>query len=192
MVRFLSLLEKKKFLASRKDYNSLALLKDKKAQMKIQQMAFMILAVFLFFVLVGLFFLAVEFRGLKEHARVLEEESAISSLKVISDMTELNYDSKDTLVLDEDKLRILSGTLEKNYESLWPVSSIKVHKIYPAGEIIKCPSLNCNYYEIYNSGQKNIKEYSTYVSVCKRIKEFGYIYDKCEIGKLSVGVKINE
>jgi len=189
---FFFFVEKKKFLASRKNYNSLAILKNNKAQMKIQQMAFMILAVFLFFILVGLFFLSIEFRGLRQKAMLLQEESAVSSLKVISDMAEINFDSSETLVLDEDKLRILLGDFGKYYETFWPVSSIKVYKIYPAGEIIKCPSLNCNYYEIYNSGQKNVKEYSTYVSICRKIKEFSYVYDKCEIGKLVVGVKTNE
>ena len=63
----LSFLEKKKFPRSRKNYNSLAPLRVR-AQMKIQQMAFMIMAVFFFFVLVGLFFLGIQFRGVGEMA----------------------------------------------------------------------------------------------------------------------------
>ncbi|MFA5061141.1 MAG: hypothetical protein WC494_02410 [Candidatus Pacearchaeota archaeon] len=162
----------------------------KSAQMKIQQMAFMILAVFLFFILVGLFFLSIELRGIKQKATILNEEVVISSLQVISDMTELSYDSKESLTLDEDKLRVLPTISE--YDSFWGVSSIKVYKIYPAREIIKCPAQNCNYYEIYDNGQKNVKEYSTFISICKKVKELGYVYDRCEIGKISVGVKIDE
>ena len=52
----------------------------KTAQMKIQQMAFMILAVFFFFVLVGLFFLGLEFRDIKKNSEQLKNEQAISSL----------------------------------------------------------------------------------------------------------------
>lgn len=163
---------------------------NKTAQMKIQQMAFMILAVFLFFIIVGLFFLSIELRSIRQEAMILNEEAAISSLQVISDMTEFSYDSGESLTLDEDKLRVLSTI--SGYDSFWGVSSIKVYKIYPAERIIKCPAQNCNYYEIYNNGQKNVKEYSTFVSICKKVKEFGYVYDRCEIGKIAVGVKINE
>jgi len=49
-----------------------------------------------------------------------------------------------------------------------------------------------NYYDIYNNGQANVKTFSTYISICKKTKESGSTYDRCEIGKLVVGVKLNE
>jgi len=74
----------------------------------------------------------------------------------------------------------------------WPVASVKVYLVYPAfDEVKKCPGFNCNYYEIYDSGQSNVKEYSSYVSICKNMKELGG-EPRCEIGKLVVGVKIHE
>ena len=164
-----------------------------KAQMKIQQMAFMIIAVFLFFILVGLFFLGIQFKNAKSGASQLQREQTISSLKVIADMPELNYKSGELMAVDEDKLKIMSGVPGSIYDSFWPVASVEVYKVYPAfDEIKRCPGLGCNYYEIYNSGQKNVKTYSTYISICKKMKKFGSIYDKCEIGKLVVGVRINE
>jgi len=167
----------------------LRLLECRKGQMKIQQMAFMIMAVFFFFLLVGLFFLNVSFRDVKKSAMRLHREEAISSLEVIADMPELNYDSRASASLDEDKLMIMSGKFGRTYEGFWPVASVKVYKVYPRfDKVIKCPKLNCNYFEVYNSGQKNVREYSTYVSICKRVSEKGYVYDKCGIGKLVVGV----
>jgi len=164
-----------------------------RAQMKIQQMAFMLMAVFLFFILVGLFFLNLQFRGIKKSAAQLQKEDAITSLETLADMPELNYNSQEEMTLDEDKLKILSGNLGKEYEDFWPVASIKVYKIYPAfDEVIKCPSPNCNYFEVYDNGQENTQEYSAYVSICKKVKEIGYVYDKCEAGKLVVGVIQNE
>ena len=149
----------------------------------------MILAVFFFFVLVGLFFLAIEFRDVKKGAEELRVEQTISSIKVIADMPELNYYGEN-LAVDEDKLIAMSGV---NYEGFWPVVSVKVYKVYPSFKnVIKCPGLNCNYFEIYNSGQKSTKEYSSFVSICRKVKEFGYVYDRCEIGKIVLGVKINE
>jgi len=186
----LSFLEKKKFPRSRKNFNSLASLKG---QMKIQQMAFMIVAVFFFFVLVGLFFLEIQFKDIKSGAAQLQKDQAISSLKVIADMPELNYNSRESMMIDEDKLKIISGNFGLDYDLFWPVASVGVYKVYPAfNEVKKCPGFGCNFYEIYNNEQKNVKTYSTYVSICKKMKEYGSVYDRCEVGKLVVGVKIYE
>lgn len=164
-----------------------------RGQMKIQQMAFMIVAVFFFFVLVGLFFLNIQLKDVRGGAAQLQKEQAISSLRVIADMPELNYDSSETMVIDEDKLRIMSGNFSYDYELFWPVASIGVYKVYPSFDtVIMCPGTDCNYYNIYDNGQTNVKTYSTYVSICKEVKESGSIYDKCEIGKLVVGMNINE
>ena len=168
-------------------------IKSREGQMKIQQMAFMIVAVFIFFILVGLFVLNWQFRGLKSGATELGRQQAISSLEIVSNMPELSCSSSKTLCIDQDKARIMSGQFGQNYSEFWPVASIKIYKVYPEfSSEIKCPALNCNYWEIYDNGQSNRQEYSTYVSLCERIKESGYVYDNCEIGKLVVGVEINE
>jgi len=162
----------------------------KNGQMKIQQMAVMIVAVFFFFILVGLFFLGVVFKDVKGSAGDLQREQAISSMSVIADISELNYDSSWSMSVDEDKLRIMSGDFGKNYDLFWPVASIGVYKVYPRfDEIKKCPGVGCNYYEIYDNGQSDVKTYSSYVSICERIRESGSTYDDCEIGKLVVGVR---
>ena len=214
-VETLSFLEKKKFPCaarrtpkslgqSRKNLDGSALLKDvetlsflsgknKLGQMKIQQMAFMLVAVFFFFILVGLFFLRVQFSDIQRDAAALSKDSAISSLEVIANMPELNCDSRKNLCLDVDKLKIMSGNFGENYNSLWPVASVRVYTVYPESSVvIKCPAVGCNYYEIWDNGQQNSKEFSTYVSVCEKIKESGYVYDNCEIAKLVVGVLIRD
>ena len=159
--------------------------------MKIMQMAFMIVAVFFFFVLVGLFFLGIKFNDLESSAARLERENAISSLSVIANMPELNYDSNEAFTLDDDKLRIMAGDTGGIYDELWPVASIGVYKLWPvATKLKKCPGVDCNYYELYNNGQSNKKTFSTYVSICERVKEMPN--GKCSIGKLEVGVKIRD
>lgn len=165
----------------------------KKADMQIQQMAFMIVAVFIFFGLVGIFFINIQIKKLGGNAASLQRDQAISSLQVIADMPELAFKSSETLVLDEDKLRVMSEDFGKNYESLWPVASIDVYKIYPKPEkFIKCPAQNCNHYKIYDNNQTSKQTYSTFVSICSKQKESGSFYERCEIGKLVVGVNINE
>jgi hypothetical protein len=153
---------------------------DLKGQLKIQQMAFMIIAVFIFFVLVGLVFLVWQFGGTKGSFEDLQKEQAISSLSVISDMPELSFDERKSFQLDEDKLIVMSSFSE-DYKDIWPVASVKAYTLDPFSS-----------YVIYDSGQTRVREYSTYVSICKRVKEFGSVYTKCEVGKLSVGVKLPE
>lgn len=166
---------------------------DKGGQMKIMQMTFMILGVFLFFILVGLFFLNIVFKDVRGSAEELAREQAISSIEIIAGMPELDYGSRYSMTVDEDKLRVLSGSIGEEYGELWPIASIEVYKVYPAFEsVVKCPAVDCNYYEVYNSGQKNVEKFSSYVSICKRSKEKGSAYDRCEIGKMVVGRIVRE
>jgi hypothetical protein len=167
---------------------------NKKADMQIQQMAFMIIAVFIFFGLVGLFFINIQVSKIGSNAASLQRDQAISSIQVIADMPELSFSAVETMTLDEDKIRIMSGEFGKDYELLWPVAYVGVRKIYPKPERpIKCPAENCNYYEIYNSSEQESYEIqSTFVSICSKRKEGKSIYNKCEIGKLDVGVNIYE
>ena len=154
------------------------------AQFQIQQMAFMIVAVVIFFVLIGLFFLTYQSQGLKESHAQLEKDKAISSLSVIANLPEI---SCGDLCLDIDKIEVLS---KEDYSGFWNVGSIKVYKIYPSfNSVVKCPAVNCNYWEVFDGAQGNIKEYSTYVSLCRKNSEEGSIYDFCEVGKIAVGVK---
>jgi len=161
-----------------------------RGQFKIQQMAFMIMAVFFFFILVGLFFVGWVFKDVESSAERLQEDQSISSMKVIADMTELNCDSREDFCLDEDKLKVMTNSnLSRIYADFWPVASVKVYRVYPAFDsVVECPGAGCNYYEIFDNGQRNTKEFSTYVSICKKLKESGYVYDRCDVGKLLVGV----
>ncbi len=164
-------------------------MKSRGGQMKIMQMAFMIVAVFFFFVLVGLFVLGIAFKDVAKSSEDLNRKQAISSLGVIASMSEFSFDSRESMTLDEDKLVIMTGDGGKGYENFFPVTSLKVYKVYPSFDReIKCPAIDCNYYDIYDSGQKDILTYSSFVSICKRVKNFGSVYDTCEIGKIVVGV----
>ncbi|MCK4997021.1 hypothetical protein KAS08_01840 [Candidatus Pacearchaeota archaeon] len=165
----------------------------KKAQMQIQQMSFMLIAVFIFFALVGMFFLRVQVGGIKGSAAQLQKEQAISSLQVIADMPELNFDCKESMTLDKDKLLIMSGDFGQDYDLFWPVASVEVFKAYPAFDSqIECPAPNCNYYNVYNNSQLNSKKFATFVSICSKERESGSVYTRCNIGKLVVGIINNE
>ena len=160
-------------------------------QMKIMQMSFMIVGVFIFFVLVGLFFFVIVFNDVRSEAEALAREETISSLGVIAAMPELNYDYREALSVDEDKLRVMLGEAGEDMAEFWPVASLEFYKIYPAfDDVIDCPAPDCNRYEILDSGQNSTEKFSSYVSICSRIKESGSVYDRCEVGKIVAGIKV--
>lgn len=162
---------------------------DRLGQMKIMQMSFMIIGVFLFFVLAGLFFLNISLKDVRGDASNLAREQAISSLSIIAAMPELNYDARASMTVDEDKLRVMSGGFGDKYAEFWPIASLEVYKVYPSfSSVVECPAPDCNYYEVYDSGQTNVEKFSSYVSICERVSEFGSTYDRCEIGKIVAGV----
>lgn len=156
--------------------------------MKIQQTIFMILGVFIFFILVGLFVLSIQFRGIQSNAQSLNEAEAINSLLAVTELTELSCASGTSSCLDGDKLEVMAK--RKNYANIWPFSSLEVYKIYPAfNKTTECPGVGCNHYTVFNSGQNSSEKVSAYVNLCyQRMKDTQVYYD-CEIAKVLVGVK---
>jgi hypothetical protein len=165
-----------------------------KAQMKIQQMAFMIIAVFIFFVMVGLFFLNYHVRTISYSYNEIQEQKAVSSLSAIANMPELNCEDSKENCIDLDKLKVISQ-FSQNYTSLWPVYSISVYRVAAEGDEIifgnevRCPATGCNVYHILES-EETTSTYSKFVNICsKQRRQDNRIYDQCEIGKLVVGIK---
>ena len=156
--------------------------------MKIQQMVFMIIAVFIFFILVGLFILNVQLRGLQGTAANLKEAESINALSVLTTMTELSCPSGSSFCLDGDKLEVMAK--RKDYSQLWPVASIEVYKIHPSfSKVVACPGVDCNYYKVFDNGQNKTQKVSTYVSLCYQRMKDQQQYEKCEIAKILIGIK---
>jgi hypothetical protein len=166
---------------------------SRRGQMKIQQMSFMIVAVFIFFVLVGLFFVNFQLREMKRGANEINRDQTLLSLEVIAQMPELSCGGSRVRCIDEDKLILMSGPFGEKYRDLWPVSSIKVYKIYPAfTHELACPAPHCNHYVLYDDGQVDRQEYATYINVCRTMRDGGQMYEDCEVAKLSLGVRLHE
>jgi hypothetical protein len=165
---------------------------NKKGQMKIQQMAFMLIAITLFFVLVGLFILSTSFSGLKKTAAELEEKEAHLLVSKIANSPEFScgsaYGGQKVNCVDLDKMVALMKNSE-TYKKFWNIKSLEVRKLYPVEEEIICDSQNyleCNVFKIYSTGSIS-GDKSSFVTLCR--KEFlnGQSYDKCEIGKIFIG-----
>lgn len=164
----------------------------KKAQLKIQQMAFMLLAVTLFFVLVGIFVLTFKFAGLKDTATGLEEENAIKLVAKLANSPEFScgesFGSTRINCIDADKAMALKENAEK-YSKFWGVSNIEIRRIYPDtnSEII-CDQSNYPNCNIIRIKQEDVSgfEVSNFVSLCRKDVFEEIIYDRCEIGKIII------
>ena len=164
-----------------------------KGQMKIQQMAFMLMAVTLLFVLVGLFVLTFSFSGLKESAAALEEKNALLLVTKLANSPEFScgnsFGPGRINCIDGDKMMILrdnSGT----YSGFWgnDISNIEVRKIVSDSEVLcnKGNYPNCNVIRLY-SGELTGTAVSNFVSLCrKEVDSETGVYDECEIARVFV------
>ncbi len=163
----------------------------KKAQLKIQQMAFMLIAVTLFFVLIGMFVLVMKFSGLKEEASMLEEENAMLLATKIANSPEFScgnvFGTTKIACVDTDKIIVLRENMAK-YSDFWGVSNIEVRKIYPKSDEIVCNLgnyPNCNVIRLHSQEIKGTPM-SNFVLLCRKDVYEGESYDKCELGKIII------
>jgi len=162
------------------------------AQMKIMEMSFMILALFLFFVMVGLFFLASATSNLKDEANLLYRQGTINTLIALSGTPE--FTCGESNCVDLDKMIVLGGMVERgDYRNFWNVGSLKVMRVYPyfSGEK-ECSGNNyengCNFISIKEKGATDNEVLDwTFVSICRKETKDGFVYDKCEIGRIVAG-----
>ena len=159
-----------------------------KGQLKIQEMAFMLMAVVILFVIVGLFFIVIQYKGLYKEAGQAEKEKAISTIAHLADTAEFNCG--EPLCVDTDKLMVIKE--RPAYNGFWPVASLSIAKIFPKQDAAECSEKNypnCTFFKVYDSRKENIETFSTFVSLCRKETKNSYWYDKCELGKIVAGIE---
>ena len=164
-----------------------------KGQMKIQQMAFMLLAVTLFFILAGMFLLITQLSNFKRIATRQEAENTENLVIALSNSPEFScqgaFDNSGTSCIDLDKVMALKGNIER-YEKYWGknIENIEIRKIYPVESTVLCTMQNypnCNTLRLYNSEVRGTY-YTNYVATCRKASEEGNIYDRCELAHLMI------
>jgi len=185
--------------------------KNCKGQMKIQQTSFMLVAITVFFVLVGLFVLIFRYSGIKDSASLLEEDNARLLVTKLANSPEFScgnaFGTAKVDCIDADKVMALKRN-SGIYEGFWGVSNIEIRRIYPKSEEnIECTLDNypdCNIITI-KEGELTGYTVSNFVALCR--KEYNaeeevevscsscypattsypeIKYDKCEIAKLII------
>lgn len=168
--------------------------KNKKAQVKVQQMAFMLIGLTIFFVLVGLFVLSFVFSGIKQSKAALDEEQATLLAQKLANSPEFScegaFGTQKTDCVDLDKVWALKDHIS-DYSNFWGVQGIEILKLYPKSKNSECAAANypdCNHLTVLGSKSLGVDK-STFVSICRKDTFGGRIYNKCEIGKLIVRYK---
>lgn len=157
--------------------------------MKIQQMAFMLVAVFIFFMLAGLFFLMIQSQEWEREANLLEKNKATELARFLAESAEF---SCGAYCIDADRAMMIKKRAA--YSDFWGVKSIEIRTIYPKNEKeILCTESsypNCNLIKIIEDKENSEKTASSPVALCKRTMEKNYVYYKCEIARLIIGYDV--
>ncbi len=165
--------------------------KRKSGQMKINQMSFLLIAVFLFLALAGMFFLFLRMSVLKNSASDLEEENAILLVAKFSNTPEFScgnsFGSNRGNCIDLDKVMVLKNNINK-YQNFWGIKNIEIRRIYPKNSNIQCTSENypnCDTIILLDGSVE--QNTGTFVALCRKEKIGQEIQNKCEIGKIYIG-----
>ena len=146
-----------------------------KGQIKIQETAFVLLAIAVLAVLLFIFYSRFQISNIQTAVQAVNQETAKSMLERIAAMPELRCSGiagENALCIDKDKASILSKAT--GYEKFWQnVAKIELVQIYPESPRIT----------IY-SGKAGNSTYSTFVNLCSQKAEVW----SCAIGKVLISV----
>jgi hypothetical protein len=167
---------------------------NKRGQIKIQQMVFMILGLTVFFVIAGLFVLSLFLSGLKSSQAATSEQQATLLVENLANSPEFAcgsaFGTQRTDCIDMDKALALKDHAGQ-YASFWGVQEIEILRLYPPENFsIECTNEtypNCGRLSILKTGNTGTDD-SAYVSLCRKEKYGNSFYDKCEMGELAVRI----
>ena len=155
---------------------------SKKGQIKIQQMAFVLVAIMIFFAIAVLIYLSFRINALRCDALLLKEEESKEIVRKFSGMPEFSFRGCANCI-DLDKILMLKE--RKSYSGFWDLELLKVERIYPVNAKLECTKSNypdCNTITLIEN-----KNYGAgadaFVSLCRWEEKNGG-YFKCEIGRI--------
>jgi len=165
-------------------------MKNKLGQLKIQQMAFMLIAITIFFVIAGMFALTMSSANNKKDAESIREENAMTLVSKLANSPEFScgdvFGGEKVTCIDSDKAMILAQK-SIEYKTFWGVEHIEIKLIN--SDVEKLCSLqnypDCNTINILNNETKGAP-ISNFVSLCRKESFEGESYDKCEVAKIMV------
>ncbi len=166
--------------------------KVRKAQIQIQEMAFVLVGLFLLFAFAFLGFAAWQTSLMKQQATSLRLEKATVMINSLISMPELACSKQLGYCIDEDKLVLFKSYIDK-YELLFKsarINYIAVKRIFPKIEdSVECNSdnyPNCNLHVLYNKQDEDTIIHSSFAVLCHYDMFTG---NRCDIAEVLVGIK---
>ncbi len=164
-------------------------IKFRKSQMHIQEMAFMLVAVIIFFSIAGLFIVMILFSQIGVDRDKMAMEKTLSAIKNLAGSPEFYCVGSYPNCVDSDKAMAL--LTNENYQKFWPFSRLEILKLSgfkkTESRRILCTMQNypdCDRILIYDKKVPNKISSFSYIALCRNVHENGINYQKCEIAKL--------
>lgn len=159
-----------------------------KGQMKIQQMAFVIVALVIFFAMVGIIYVIFSLSSIKQTAQELKDNEARELSIKIASSPELAFTSESdcSSCLDLEKALMLKDL--NNYKEFWNLGYLKIEKVFPEEQDEECTRFNfprCKKITIIDSDSVNAK--SAFVALARWDAESGKY--KYELGRIYTSAK---
>ncbi len=158
--------------------------KSRKGQIKIQEMAFVLLAVVFLFGILLLFFARFQMTSIQKSAEEIRESRAITMLQVIAALPELRCSKSfgttaGIACIDKDKvLAFETPGIRNSYSKLWQaanIAKITIEEVFPEGK---------SYIIYQKSTQKSIITHSTFTPLCEETTAGS----SCVIAKIKITI----
>jgi hypothetical protein len=152
---------------------------NKKAQLKIQQMAFVLVAMIVFFALVSLVYFSIRVNVLKKQVVNLEDEKAKQIVQRLSSIPELKWENDCSSCIDLDKAMILKNRTV--YKDFFGLDYLAFEILYPSRTDRECTTGNypdCKWITLSKSG--DFIDTTSYASLCRFDQSTSS--EKCELG----------
>lgn len=155
-----------------------------RAQMKIQEMAFSLVAIVIFFGMVALLYFSVSLSSLRQGAQNLQDEEAAELVRKITSIPEFSFTARDcSNCIDLDKTLLLKE--KTSYTGFWNIDFLQIEKIYPLGNKKECEKTNypeCSTITIIDKEEFSSPS-TAFISLCRWEQSKGGYY-KCELGRI--------
>ena len=161
---------------------------NEKGQMKIQEMAFVLIAIVIFFAMVALVFFAIRLSSLRTDVAAEKEQGARELARKLADIPEFSWAECPGCV-DADKVMALKDM--PAYKKLWDLDYLVVERVYPNRTMTECTLANypdCSTITIINATKDYGTPATAFVALCSyEPTQGGYV--KCELGTKRAAAK---
>ena len=165
---------------------------SKKGQLKIQQMAFFLVAMILFFAMVALVYFSITYSSLKSDVEDLREQEVRELVRKMAGTPEFSWSLYDCdSCVDMDKIFALNNQV--SYQGFWRnipfLQIVRVYPLYGEENPRECALENypeCDTITLVDE-DSGIVAHSSFVALCRYEPESKFT--KCELGKIIMGFR---